>query len=72
MDIDKILESSEAMQNEVLSFINNLADKALIKNKNISYDSIKDTYYLIKISELEEEIYNLKLEIEEIKSYYHR
>jgi hypothetical protein len=54
-DIDKLLSNTENLQKEMINFINSIFEYKLL-NKNISYNDMKDVFYLMKISELTEKI----------------
>ena len=55
---NKTLENVENLQNEMHSFIENFSK--YFDENNFLYDEIKDVFYLIKISKMQEEIDQLK------------
>ena len=57
-----IIEAAEALQKEMISFI----DKAIEKNPKLSYDAAKDTFFILRIAELQVEILELVAKTENI------
>ena len=55
---NKTLENVENLQNEMHSFIENFSK--YFDEHNFLYDEIKDVFYLIKISKMQEDIDQLK------------
>ena len=58
MDIKKIIDQTEKMQNEMHEFITEMRKDP--RYNNIQYDVMKDVYFMMKISQLQEQIEILK------------
>lgn len=58
MDIDKILNEAENMQDE-LHKLHEIISKRQ-HSKVLSYDALKDVYFMIKIADLQDQIEILK------------
>ena len=57
---EAILKNAENLQNELHKFIEELNEKAKLQGKILTYNSMQTIFFLHKISELEEDIKNLK------------
>lgn len=61
MDLNKILDKTENLQTEMHKFIEDAIQHAWeTKKKRLTYQDVKDVYYLMKISELKEEINKIR------------
>lgn len=58
IDIDTVLDNAQKLQKELHEFINYNSD-IMIKRK-ISYDSMRDIFFMMKIGRLQIEVENLK------------
>ena len=58
MDIDKILTGAENIQKEMHKMIEVISKDP--RCKKLSYDSMKDVFFMMKIAELQEQIAILK------------
>ena len=58
MDIDKILTGAENIQKEMHRLIEVISKDP--RFKKLSYDSMKDVFFMMKISELQEQVAILK------------
>jgi hypothetical protein len=70
-NLNQILDSTEAIQKEMLKFINELySDEKFLERqhrKTDMYNSAKDVFFMMKISELQNQIKELKAALIDIK-----
>jgi len=59
-DINKILDGAENIQKEMHQLIDVISTDPRYKKVFHAYDSLKDVYFMMKISELQQEIELLK------------